>query len=779
MRLVLTILCAIAPALGLMFQTGELWLGLLAGGLALLTATISSGEFVVRPIRRLLAATERLAQGDLAVRTGLNDEPGELGELAASIDRTAEALGQYVRELDEADQTLLNRAHQQTVVAALGQFALATDDLDELLHHAVLFTAQTLGVEYAGIFELHPEGNTLRLRSGYGWRPDAAHSATMLADSGSLVGWAFISGEPVRVDDFRTEARFAAPALLAEHGVISSLHVVIAGEPFPFGLLGAHTTNPRVFTEDEVHFLLAVATVIAMAVERRRAGAQLEKLAAFAEKNPNPVLELTDGGQVTYCNAAAQQMALELGCERPDHMLPPGLMLIARDCLESGTNRLRLETHPGNRVLAWSLFPIPSAGVVHCYVEDVTERMSLEAQLRQAQKMESVGQLAAGVAHDFNNMLTIVQGHAGVILARPEIPPAVAESVRAIQFATERAAGLTRQLLMFSRKNVMQRRVLDVCELVGNMTQMLQHLLGETIQLVFRAGPDVPPVEADAGMLEQVVMNLAVNARDAMTRAGTLTISVYSQEITAAELGEHPHGRVGRFVCLRVHDTGCGMDEATLGRIFEPFFTTKEVGKGTGLGLATVYGIVKQHAGWIEVASQVNVGTTFRIYLPAVDKPLPRERVELPASSRATGGHETILLVEDEPILRELAELILREAGYRIVSAGSRVEALRVWEYHCERVDLLLTDMVMPEGMSGKELAQRLRARRPDLKIIYASGYSVDEIDLREAVFIQKPYDRDSLIRAVRQALDGALPGEGQPVPAPAAANQSQTLVTA
>jgi CheY-like chemotaxis protein len=291
------------------------------------------------------------------------------------------------------------------------------------------------------------------------------------------------------------------------------------------------------------------------------------------------------------------------------------------------------------------------------------------------------------------------------------------------------------------------------------MSKMLQRLLGETIALDFRAPMQIPLVEADAGMIEQVIMNLAVNARDAMPKGGKLGISIQAMELDESYLQLHPQAMVGRFVCVRVADTGCGMDSATMTRVFEPFFTTKEVGKGTGLGLATVYGIVKQHDGWVQVASEVDRGTTFEVFFPASEQQAPTAAPPAIAAAEVSGGNETILIVEDEPVLRDLAHLILEEGGYRILEAKSGREALQLWEQHQEEIDLVLTDMVMPEGVSGMDLAQRLVARKPGLKIVFASGYSMDDLDpgfVREghAAFLQKPYTHVTLSKAVRDCLD-------------------------
>jgi two-component system cell cycle sensor histidine kinase/response regulator CckA len=356
-------------------------------------------------------------------------------------------------------------------------------------------------------------------------------------------------------------------------------------------------------------------------------------------------------------------------------------------------------------------------------------------------------------------MLTIIQGHAGMLMVKPTLPPDLLDAAQAVYFAAERAASLTRQLLMFSRKNVMQPRALDLREVVANLSKMLQRLLGETITLQFTPPPEIPMLQGDAGMIEQVVMNLAVNARDAMPKGGALVISVLGAQIDEAYLQTHPEARLGSFVCLRVTDTGCGMDAATIDHIFEPFFTTKEVGKGTGLGLATVYGIVKQHDGWIEVESQPGQGSTFNVFFPGSTKPVPTKASTVAPTAPVQGGQETILIVEDEPVLRQMAHAILEDCGYDTLEAASGPEALDVWERHRDRIDLVVTDMVMPEGVSGMDLAEQLLAAKPSLKIIFASGYSMDDIDTAfvrkgRAGFLQKPYTHVTLAKAVRDCLD-------------------------
>lgn len=390
---------------------------------------------------------------------------------------------------------------------------------------------------------------------------------------------------------------------------------------------------------------------------------------------------------------------------------------------------------------------------------DVTEHLKLEIQLRHAQKMEAIGQLAAGVAHDFNNILTVITGHVQLALSRPALDPQLDEALKLVRTAAERAASLTRQLLAFGRKQIINPRPLDLGHLLQNLSRMLRSVLGEHIQLEVDCRPDLPPVFADPGSVEQVIVNLAVNARDAMPNGGRLNVRAECACIGHNQMLSHPDAAAGEFICITVADTGCGMKAETLNHLFEPFFTTKEVGQGTGLGLATAYGIVRQHNGWIEVASEVDKGSTFRVFFPrskqSAAKPLPSAPLPAPVENKLKG--KTILLVEDEATVRALAERMLNRFGYRVLSAASGQEALTVWQQHAETIDLLLTDMVMPGGLSGKELAARLAAERPHLRVIYTSGYSVDfqpgGLRLEEGVnFLAKPYNPQSLAGILERA---------------------------
>ena len=398
---------------------------------------------------------------------------------------------------------------------------------------------------------------------------------------------------------------------------------------------------------------------------------------------------------------------------------------------------------------------------LHIAIDTALYRHSTEARLRQFQKMESVGRLAAGLAHDFNNLLTVIQGHADAL----HTGTGNTRSHDGITHAVEHAARLTRQLLTFSRQQRVELRMLDLNDVVSHMRGMLDRLLDASADIHFRPAMELPSVQGDVGMLEQVLMNLTVNARDAMPDGGQIEVRTFTVELDEmAALGRgHPGARAGHFVCMEVTDTGTGMDEATRQRACEPFFTTKAVGQGTGLGLSMVYGIVQQHRGWLELESTPGCGTVCRVLLPAEFHP-PRPDDAMPVGAEAgTINHieraTTILLVEDEESLRELVSATLAEAGYAVIAAASGLEALALWELHAERVDLVLTDMVMPEGISGRQLAERLLAARPGLKIIYTSGYSLDLTDPhfaggREIHFLEKPYRSAQMLALVHDCLE-------------------------
>jgi len=389
-------------------------------------------------------------------------------------------------------------------------------------------------------------------------------------------------------------------------------------------------------------------------------------------------------------------------------------------------------------------------------VMDVTGRRRLEEQLRQAQKMEAVGMLAGGVAHDFNNLLTIISGYSQLILNNLAASDPNHNSVAQIMKAADRAATLTKQLLAFSRRQVLQPKVLDLNRLIGSLGTMLRRLIGEDVELKMVLRPDLGQVSADPGQIEQVLMNLAVNARDAMPKGGTLTIETANVQLAENTGSRRVPVKAGPYTLIAVSDTGFGMDEATQARLFEPFFTTKGSGRGTGLGLSTVFGIVKQSGGNVEVYSVPDRGTSIKVYLPRIDQPVAVEAVE--TARKVARGTETILLVEDDEMVRSLVRESLTREGYKVLDAADPLEARRIADAFRGKIHLLITDVVMPK-VSGRELADQLVRRRPGMKLIFMSGYTDSAVInsgilQKEVAFLQKPFTPGVLMEKVRDVLE-------------------------
>src|SRR5262245_36058751 len=398
----------------------------------------------------------------------------------------------------------------------------------------------------------------------------------------------------------------------------------------------------------------------------------------------------------------------------------------------------------------------PSVGAIILNTRDITERRRLEEQLRQAQKMEAVGQLAGGVAHDFNNLLTAILGYCNLLLDDIPRDDSIRQDLEEIKSAGERAASLTRQLLAFSRRQMLQPQIVDINTRVEQLEKRLRRLISEDVELTIALAPQLPPVRVDPASFEQILVNLALNARDAMPGGGRLTIETAAVELDSSYVGTHPSVVAGRYVMVSVSETGVGMDAATRGRIFEPFFTTKEHGKGSGLGLATVYGIVQQSGGSIWVYSEPGEGTSFKVYLPTMEAAAVVHAGES-ASDSVRKGWETVLLVEDEDAVRALAREVLRRNGYVVLEARHGLDALRVAERHPDTIHLMVTDVVMPH-MSGRDLADRLTEVRPDMKVLFISGYTDHAAMHRHltpgAAFLQKPFTPEALARRVRSMLD-------------------------
>ena len=526
---------------------------------------------------------------------------------------------QHISERKRAEQALEARARQQAAVAQFGQQALDGDDVHALIDAAVARVAETLDVPHCAIHERRAEG--LQARAWRGWPT-----------------------KDIPVED---------PAALLDLGAVSGTSVEIPGGAEPYGVLSAHDTRERAFTQDDAHFLQAIAHIVGTAIQRNRT----------------------------------------------------------------------------------------------------------DAAFRQAQRLEAVGRLASGVAHDFNNMLTAISGYAEMVRATLPLESDQRADVDQILKAALRAAGLTKQLLAFSRQQVLQPRPVNLNEIVVDMEKMVRRLTGENIALVTSLAPDLGLTKADPGQIEQVILNLCVNARDAMPNGGTLAIETSNATLDGKVGPERGAHAAGEYVMMAVTDTGMGMDAETKARIYEPFFSTKG-DKGTGLGLATVYGIVKQTGGEIWVYSEVGRGTTFKIYLPRMPKDADKRRsVERPAVSIV--GTETVLIAEDDDGVRTFARRLLEAVGYTVLAAAHGGEALRVAQEHPGEIHLLLTDMVMP-GISGPQLADELRATRPALRVLFLSGYTDATVQRAGRVdpaahFLQKPFSTQALGLKVREVLDATL----------------------
>jgi two-component system cell cycle sensor histidine kinase/response regulator CckA len=511
---------------------------------------------------------------------------------------------------------------------------------------------------------------------------------------------------------------------------------------------------------------------------RRQVEAARARLIAILEATPDLVAISQVEGPASYLNAAGRRL-LGIGSEevvslaehRPEwaqklileQAIPTALRVGAWSGETELFNRAGEEI-PVSQVLIAHKGPAGAVEFLSTIARDIRGQKHLEGQLRQAQKMEAVGRLAGGVAHDFNNLLTVILGYSEVVLSglSPDAP--LRDVMEQIRMAGQRAARLTRQLLAFSRKQVLQPIVLDLNALLGDLEKMLGRVIGEDIDLVVRPAPGLWRVKADAGQMEQVLMNLVVNARDAMPQGGRLTLETANAELDDTYVHAHAEAHAGEHVLVSVSDTGCGMDSVTKAQVFEPFFTTKGLGQGTGLGLSTVYGIVKQSGGHIEVYSELAKGTTFKVYLPRVEAE-PRSNQSSASFSGNSTGSETLLLVEDEDAVRGLASLSLHLSGYKILEARNSAEALRMCEQHPGPIDLLVTDVVMPD-MGGRELSARLTCLRPGLKVLYLSGYTDDAVVRHgvlsaEVAFLQKPFTVAALARKVREVLDQATNSKG------------------
>jgi two-component system, cell cycle sensor histidine kinase and response regulator CckA len=641
---------------------------------------------------------------------------------------------------------------QQAAIAELGQRALAGTDLRALMQDAADCLAEVLEVDLVEVLELLPDGEHFATRGEMGW-----DRLQLVPVAGTQVGLTLAERGPVVVADTTTDTRFGTVGLLrADHGVLSGLAVPMIVGDADLGAIAVHSRRARAFTEDEVHFVQAVANVVASAMQRRAAedGREqvAERLRAVMDASP-AVIYLKDlDGRFTLTNRRFEELfgmtpGGAIGLPTSPTLAANDAAVIACGAPLEFEERLAIGDAGEVRIFLSLKFPLrDSAGRIYGVggvSSDVTERVALEARLARAERLETVGQLAGGIAHDFNNLLAVIASYAGFLRETVEPGSQAAEDVEQILAASQAANELTRRLLLFSRRRSGNPEMVDLTAVVADTEQLLQRALGEPIELRTRVEPDLWPVRADRAQLEQVLMNLAINARDAMPEGGFLTIEAVN--LAAAD---------GDAVRLTVTDTGTGMPEEVADRAFEPFFSTKPAAEGRGLGLATVYGIVRGAGGTVELRSEPGLGTTVTVQLPASREPMPVTEPD-EAAQPAAGTGERVLLVEDNEAVRILTERILTDSGYAVIGAPDGIAATAAYD---DEVDVLLTDVVMP-GISGQELADQLRERRPGLPVVFVSGYTEDHVveDARRAgatAFVEKPFSAEDLLRAVRAVLE-------------------------
>ena len=528
---------------------------------------------------------------------------------------------------------------------------------------------------------------------------------------------------------------------------------------------------------DAMERVVGASTIGRDVSERKRREEGESRLAAIVESSQDAIIGRTLDGIITHWNAGAQRIygysAAEIIGKSSTLLLSPDrfpelletIEKVRRGDIVEESDAIRIRQDAKEIRFTQIHAPIKNGdGQVvglSTVARDVTESRHLEEMFRQAQKMEAVGQLAGGVAHDFNNLLGVVLGYAELVLERMSPTDPKRHDIEQIQKAGDRAALLTRQLLAFSRKQVLQPKVLDLNAVVAGAENLLQRLIGEDVELLVVLNPKLGRIKADPGQIEQIIMNLAVNARDAMPRGGKLTVETSNIELDEKYAAQHPSTLPGPHAMIAVTDTGCGMDAKTKAHIFEPFFTTKTADKGTGLGLATVYGIVKQSGGSVWVYSEVGLGTTFKIYLPCVDH-LAEAEPQIRIVERVDRGSQTILVVEDEAALLQVTCRSLEEVGYAILAAQNPEEAIHISETHPGPIHLMVTDVILP-GISGPQLASHLSPIRPEMKVLYVSGYTDDTIVHHGVLepglaFLQKPFSPKTLARKVGEVIATTLP---------------------
>jgi PAS domain S-box-containing protein len=694
--------------------------------------------------------------------------------LIEGISRQAGLAIEHSRLYREASQ----QARRMRSLAELGGLLSETLDLNLVAQRTVDSIRQAVGATVSVLYSLEPGSENLLSLAASGDTDHVLGSPVVFVSGTGAVALAVREQAPIAssnvLEDERVSYTPDMRARVIQAPFRSVLAVPLRIRERVIGALAVCDRTGRAFSEEETRLAQSFADRAAVAMENARLYGEISDardfLQSIAQNSVDAIITTDKRGLVTYFSPGAEEIFGYRSDEvkgRAAADFYEGGLEQARDIMERLGRDGALRNHElvfrakDGRLLAVSssvsLLRDGAGAIVGTLgiLKDVSERRELEAQLRQSQKMEAVGRLAGGIAHDFNNLLTVITGRAQLMQARLRPDTAEYRDVKLVRTTAERAGMLTRQLLAFSRKQVLRPQVLDLNDVVAQVEPLLRRLIGEDIELAVAPDPGLGRTKADPGQIEQVIINLAVNARDAMPEGGRLTIETANVELDEAYAARHLGIRPGGHVMLAVSDTGIGMDEATRSRVFEPFFTTKEPGKGTGLGLATVYGIVQQSGGSVHLYSEPGHGTSFKIYLPLVKEDLAVS--EAPPETEVAGGREIILLVEDESEVRALSRDILKALGYTVLEAQDPEEAMLRADQHPGPIDLLLTDVIMPR-MSGRVLAERLSPQRPEMRTLYMSGYTDDAIVHHGvlpsgAPFVEKPFTPDGLARKVREVL--------------------------
>jgi PAS domain S-box-containing protein len=697
-------------------------------------------------------------------------------------------LEEKIRALEEAKATIEESERSQTILNRIAHLFLTVPD-DQVFSEIVAVLLEVFQSRFGIYGYVDHDGNLVipSLTKEIWSKCQVADKSIVFPPSSwgeSLWGKALLSQE-----SFLSDGPFHTPE--GHIPITAFLAVPIVFDRKSIGILSVANKEGG-YTEHDRDLLEMIAANISPILKARRQrdlkeeqrSLAVESLRVSEEFNRN-ILDTVDEGFImvdreyrilsankAFCTLAgsSEEMVIGKTCYEASHHAGVPCFDSGEDCpvrraFESGKSATGSHVHHDtagmSHVVELRAFPVfDSAGKVISAIEtinDVTEKRKLEEQLRQAQKMEAVGTLAGGVAHDFNNMLSVILGYAELAAAKIEPGHAIGADLKEIRTAARRSADLTRQLLAFARKQACVPKVLDLNETVTSMLKMLRRLIGEDIKLIWQPGAGIWPIHIDPSQIDQMMVNLCVNARDAIVGVGTLTISSANTLLDDGLLLEQFQAQAGDYVLLSVSDNGCGMDLGTINKIFEPFFTTKEVGQGTGLGLATVYGIVRQNNGAIHVYSEAGRGTTFKIYLPRYQGVVSRLEGNGNGGDLGVGGNDTILLVEDESSILNMVELMLTNLGYRVLAVNSPLQAISIAKEQKQEIHLLLTDMIMP-GMDGRELAARVVALQPKIKCLFMSGYSGDSIAGRGVLsegghFVQKPFTGKVLAAVIREVL--------------------------